>query len=80
MGGNKPASARARAQANYHLEHHDFPDVPFWNLSKLRRAAGEQFYPASPQPASVIADAFSTRVTYKTWSRDNLPEIIVSPE
>jgi len=61
--------------ANYHTEHHDFPDVPLWRLAKLRALAGPEFYPDSPPWHTVIADAFRRPVTYKKWTRAELPQV-----
>ena len=43
-----PAFAFLYANMNYHLEHHMFPMVPFYNLPKLHRLIGDQCPPAYP--------------------------------
>lgn len=59
--------------ANYHLEHHDFPAVPLWNLPELRKRAGDAWYPDSPAWPAVIEDAFASfPIIYPTWSRAQL--------
>ena len=35
---------------NYHVEHHDFPDVPMYHLPRLRRIAPEQYEGLQSQP------------------------------
>ena len=32
----------------YHVEHHLFPQVPFYNLPKLHEAIKDQLHPANP--------------------------------
>ncbi|KAJ8610687.1 hypothetical protein CTAYLR_005673 [Chrysophaeum taylorii] len=61
--------------ANYHLEHHDFPNMPLWSLRDLRRLAGPAWYPASPPWPSIILDTFQNPITYPAWRRDDLPPL-----
>ena len=35
---------------NYHVEHHDFPDVPMYHLPRLRSIAPEQYEGLQSQP------------------------------
>ena len=55
--------------ANYHVEHHDFPAVPLWRLPELRALAGPAFYPDSPPWHAVLDAAFKRPVTYARWER-----------
>lgn len=62
--------------ANYHLEHHDFPAMPLWNLPILRAKAGTSWYPDTPTWKEILSDAFdpaSAPIVYPKWSRDELP-------
>lgn len=55
------------AFTNYHVEHHDFPEVPLWNLRQIREEASE-FYDclegAEDSWTAVVRKAFRGRQFY----------------
>lgn len=55
------------AYTNYHVEHHDFPEVPLWNLGQVREEARE-FYDclegAEDSWSEVLRKSFSGRAFY----------------
>ena len=73
--------------ANYHLEHHDFPEVSLWRLPELRSTVVDHerrrsletpsFYPPSPPPTDVISRAFHRPTLYATWARSKAPVVAV---
>lgn len=64
--------------ANYHVEHHDFPAMPIWSLPELRAKAGKKWYPDSPNWTSIVADSFRSKILYPRWAKDDLPPLSVT--
>ena len=60
---------------NYHIEHHMFPMVPFYNLPKLHRLVKSQL----PRPSEGLIDAYREILpTLLRQQRD--PDYILRPE
>mmetsp|Transcript_13651 Transcript_13651/g.18197 ORF Transcript_13651/g.18197 Transcript_13651/m.18197 type:complete len:440 (-) Transcript_13651:772-2091(-) len=62
--------------ANYHVEHHDFPEVPLWRLPQLREEANNitrhplYYYPPTRSPLDIIRTAFERPTIYAAWEEE----------